>query len=396
VPTANQRWSNEVFTVKGKVTDNNSAGTVWYQLNGGSWTNASGWTNWLANVLLVPGTNNVKAYAQDATGNRSTTNSANVIYVFTYCLSDYFHPAAVGTHLIYDGLDGDGFPAQRKEEIQDANYPLVTYTGTTAVSNYIVSVLHVESAYGTYNAGTGQFFPYDDWDEYFISEDCSFGYMGSDDGFESIRGDRGFVWTNRVAVGQTLSLTRNLYLDGDYVGQGTLKVQLLDVSTVTVPAGTYPGCLRVRITLTFGGQSETHDEWMAPGLGMVKYQGVSGDGAVEHWELIVISGPSSPAPLAANEASRTALVDGGGVKAIISAVAPPAIELRDAVLDAASAQFRFRIVGPENLNVAVEVSDDCNRWMPLQTVTLGAEAVQILDPVPPGTTQRFYRVIGSQ
>jgi hypothetical protein len=385
-PTANQRWSNEVFTVKGKVTDSNTNGMVWCQLNGGAWTNASGWINWLSDVLLVPGTNNVKAYAVDAAGNRSATNSANVIYVFTYCLSDYFHPAPVGTHLIYDGLDWDGFPAQLKVEIQDDNYPLDMYAGTTTVTRYTTNVLKAESAYGTYNAGTGQFFPYDEWDEYFISEDCSFGYMGSDDGFESVRADRGFVWTNRMAVGQTLSLTRNIYLDGDYVGQGTVKVQLLDVSTVTVPAGTYPSCLRLRLTITLGGQSESHDEWLAPGVGMVKAQGVSGDGAAERWELIVISGPSLPAPLAASAAQEP----------IVPAVAPSVVELKDAIFDVATAQFSFRVAGPAGLNVTVEFSDDCSRWTPLQNVSLGEEGVQIIDPVPPGTTQRFYRVVGSQ
>jgi hypothetical protein len=189
-----------------------------------------------------------------------------------------------------------------------------------------------------------------------------------------------------MAVGQTLSLTRNIYLDGDYVGQGTVKVQLLDVSTVTVPAGTYPGCLRLRLTITLGGQSESHDEWLAPGVGMVKAQGVSGDGAAERWELIVISGPSLPAPLAASAAQEP----------IVPAVAPSVVELKDAIFDVATAQFSFRVAGPAGLNVTVEFSDDCSRWTPLQNVSLGEEGVQIIDPVPPGTTQRFYRVVGSQ
>jgi carbon monoxide dehydrogenase subunit G len=83
-PRSGQRWSNAVFTVRGTATDNARVAGVWYQLNGGVWTNAesaNGWSNWTATVNLTPGTNVVKAYAVDATGNRSITNSVNFVYV---------------------------------------------------------------------------------------------------------------------------------------------------------------------------------------------------------------------------------------------------------------------------------------------------------------------------
>ena len=86
-PTANQRWSNSVFTVAGKVTDNGPGGAVWYQLNAGAWNTASGWSNWIASVTLNPGTNTVAAYAVDASGNASTTNSQKVVYVLSAPIS---------------------------------------------------------------------------------------------------------------------------------------------------------------------------------------------------------------------------------------------------------------------------------------------------------------------
>lgn len=363
-PKLNQRWSNEVFTVAGKVTDNNTNGSVWYQLNGGTWTSASGWTNWSASVNLIAGTNHVKAYAVDAAGNRSTTNSVNVIYVLTYCLADYFYSAPSGSRLIYDGLDWDGFPAQLKVEIKDADHPLVTYSGTTTVSNYVINVLHIESAYGTYISGTGQFSSYDDWDEYFIMGGCSFGWVGSDDDDESLRVDRGFLITNRVAIGQTISLTRGIYLDGSYVGQATLKLQLLDVSTVTVPAGTYPGCLRVRLTVSAGGESQTHDDWLAPGIGMVKQQGVSGDGAAERWELIRYE-PPTQTPL------QWIVPDDG------SAVA--------------DGQMQWRVAGPNGQAFVVEGSSDLRDWIPLHTNAIPAEGLLLSIPVGPQPAQ-FFRL----
>ena len=83
-PTSGQRWSNEVFVVQGTATDNARVTNVFYQLNANVWAAAgttNGWTNWTAAVVLTGGTNVVRAYAVDAAGNRSATNSMTFIYV---------------------------------------------------------------------------------------------------------------------------------------------------------------------------------------------------------------------------------------------------------------------------------------------------------------------------
>ena len=40
-PTSGQRVSNVVWTVRGTARDNAQVDTVWYQLNGQPWTNAT-------------------------------------------------------------------------------------------------------------------------------------------------------------------------------------------------------------------------------------------------------------------------------------------------------------------------------------------------------------------
>jgi uncharacterized repeat protein (TIGR02543 family) len=83
-PKANEKWSNSVFTVSGKADDNVAVANVYYSLNGSGWTNASfgnGWTNWTANLTLVPGTNTIAAYSVATSGNVSTTNKVNFLYV---------------------------------------------------------------------------------------------------------------------------------------------------------------------------------------------------------------------------------------------------------------------------------------------------------------------------
>ncbi len=60
--------------------------SVYYSLNSGTWTNASttnNWNNWTADVELTPGTNTIQAYAVDAAGNISTTNTVRFEYIVT-------------------------------------------------------------------------------------------------------------------------------------------------------------------------------------------------------------------------------------------------------------------------------------------------------------------------
>jgi len=79
-PTSGQLWSNGVFTVTGKASDNVAVSNVWYSLNNAAWTNpatANNWSNWTATVNLIAGTNTIQAYAMDTSGNISATNSVS-------------------------------------------------------------------------------------------------------------------------------------------------------------------------------------------------------------------------------------------------------------------------------------------------------------------------------
>lgn len=84
-PVAGERWSNSVLTVTGKAKDNVGVASVWFQLNTEGWmpvlNTTNGWTNWDASVTPTPGANKIKAYAVDAAGNISPTNSVSFIYV---------------------------------------------------------------------------------------------------------------------------------------------------------------------------------------------------------------------------------------------------------------------------------------------------------------------------
>jgi formylglycine-generating enzyme required for sulfatase activity len=86
-PLNNARLSNQLYTVTGRARDNVSVTSVFYQVNNDPWQTASGTTNWSGAATWIPGTNTVRAYAVDATGNRSLTNLVRVTYVLLDRLS---------------------------------------------------------------------------------------------------------------------------------------------------------------------------------------------------------------------------------------------------------------------------------------------------------------------
>lgn len=67
--------TNADASLFGTAADNDRVAAVRFQLNSGNWFTAAGTNNWTAAVTLATGTNTFRVYAEDATGNRSTTNT---------------------------------------------------------------------------------------------------------------------------------------------------------------------------------------------------------------------------------------------------------------------------------------------------------------------------------
>ncbi len=83
-PTNGQDVSNMVFKVKGTAKDTFTVAGVYVELNGGGWMTASStndWTNWTANVTLLPGTNTIGAYALDTSGIASTPGEVGFKFI---------------------------------------------------------------------------------------------------------------------------------------------------------------------------------------------------------------------------------------------------------------------------------------------------------------------------
>ena len=134
-PKSNQRWSNEVFTVTGKATDNVGVTNVFYNFNGAGWSNAvtlNHWTNWTADLTLVPGTNLISAYAVDAAANISLTNTVKFVYV----LSDQLTVTTNGSGTFTPNLNGQSLEIGRNfsmTAIAAKGFAFVNWTGTNGV-----------------------------------------------------------------------------------------------------------------------------------------------------------------------------------------------------------------------------------------------------------------------
>ena len=74
--------SNAAFTVMGLATDTVAVASVYYSLDSAPFTPATtNGTLWSAALTLTTGTNTISAYAVDSSGNISTTDTVNIVYV---------------------------------------------------------------------------------------------------------------------------------------------------------------------------------------------------------------------------------------------------------------------------------------------------------------------------
>ena len=82
-PKARQKLSSGIIAASGKATDNAAVKAVYCSVNGSAWSAAVLATNsshWSATLTLTPGTNVLRAYARDTSGNLSPTNSITFEY----------------------------------------------------------------------------------------------------------------------------------------------------------------------------------------------------------------------------------------------------------------------------------------------------------------------------
>jgi hypothetical protein len=74
-PLANERVTGTNLLVRGNAAGKGGIAAVRLRLNGADWVTASGTKSWSNSLTLLPGTNRIDMYAEEASGKRSKTNS---------------------------------------------------------------------------------------------------------------------------------------------------------------------------------------------------------------------------------------------------------------------------------------------------------------------------------
>ncbi len=277
-----------------------------------------------------------------------------------FTLADYY-PLPLDADWLYEGTDWDGSPASIRNHVVSANTNITLYTGRSAAVSYTTNCVDVFAGY----LDPTTLAPYDTWDDY-MAGGGRFGQFGDDDlPDESLRVDGGVIFPIQMTVGSSATNIADAYLFGTFVGVATNILQVLEHTSLTVPAGYFPDVLHVRLTFDFPSGTQVHDEWWARSVGKIMRQGISGDGAAQSYELIQYSVPQPPTA--------------------------PIIHVSDGSMGFVSNKFGFNLSGQSGQVVVVEGSTNLVNWLPLQTNTLGSSPLYFSDPGSSNFNRRFYR-----
>lgn len=232
----------------------------------------------------------------------------------TIKLREYFHPAKQDAGWLYQGKDWDGNDADIRITVASTGYNLDLHTGRSKVRTYYKKVLQLKYETGQFSGASFENNRnYDAWFEYF-NPAAPHAFYGHDEDSGGIRLDGGLVYPASVIVGRTYSPAGDAYFDGKFEGVVTYSMKVLDTLPVAVPAGTFADCVHLRFSRLEGGSvAATHDEWWARGVGMVRMQGISGDGKAR--VRLLVSSTILPSPeISVQQPVGTELADGKSKK----------------------------------------------------------------------------------
>jgi hypothetical protein len=112
------------------------------------------------------------------------------------------------------------------------------------------------------------------------------GGMLEDGGATNVTADPPFEIPRIVAMGSSGTTDSTVSVNGTPAGPGSFTYTLLGTETVTVPAGTFGGCLKFDIQISLPGPMIRENYvWLARNVGIVKQDGRD-FGSDEYWELI--------------------------------------------------------------------------------------------------------------
>lgn len=85
----------------------------------------------------------------------------------------------------------------------------------------------------------------------------------------------GLVYPEKMRVGERVKSVTAYYKDGVYFGDVPYSIKLVKRGPVTVPAGRFPDCIKLRVSVGRYGNADVAEEWWAKGIGVVKIRSLA-------------------------------------------------------------------------------------------------------------------------
>lgn len=118
---------------------------------------------------------------------------------------------------------------------------------------------------------------------------------GFSDGSDQIILDPPLLIPNGMTLKQMRAQTTTVFVNGVPTGEGEVVLHFLQVDDVLTPAGHFPECMKLDLQLTVPGASERFHQWLAKGLGEVKWDDTAfGGNGTSVLESATVGGVSYP------------------------------------------------------------------------------------------------------
>ena len=140
-PKSNAKETNGTVTVSGTASDNVGVTAVGVQVNSNGWVMAEGSTTWSATLPVSNGANTIQAYAMDAAGNISKTNTVK----FTGVLPPDWAPDSLANSTVLVTPDAGNAISASFSETNFSQTDL-TMTGDSGVGSYQYSKIFTNFA----------------------------------------------------------------------------------------------------------------------------------------------------------------------------------------------------------------------------------------------------------
>ncbi len=233
-------------------------------------------------------------------------------------LMDYFYPTKTDAAWNYLQSREDGGYDARVVKLQDASYLLKLFSIQDGkLVEKRKNVVFMSTILGKFSGDKiipgGTLYSYD-----FYGTGTAYALYGFDDYKENIfvRFSPGAVFPETLAIGQPVSVKTDVFnSEGGHGPDATVTAEVLEKTSVSVPAGDFPNCIHLRFTVSFsGGPKGVVEEWWAKGVGMVRNKSPRDNG------------PARITKLHSYRVSALDLVKTDGNFGAVSIAGPPAIK----------------------------------------------------------------------